>query len=160
MAVAERVWFVVSLVTTPCLNPAFVSLSEALRARPVNVVPLRTATVTWPRLTFALDAPPDWPPAPALLAGVVADAGGATVFGFGAGVSSPPPNTDRPTTTAPTTIAAPRATRPATAANQDPPPPPRAAAPPPPRGAAPPPRAARPPAGGAPRAAGAGRARG
>src|SRR3954447_8484293 len=146
MAVAERVWFVVSLVTTPCLNPAFVSLSEALRARPVNVVPLRTATVTWPRLTFALDAPPDWPPAPALLAGVVADAGGATVFGFGAGVSSPPPNTDRPTTTAPTTIAAPSATRPA--------PRPPAGRPPPPR---PPPA---PPAGGPPRAAGAGRARG
>src|SRR6476469_6599216 len=31
---------------TPCLKPALVSLSEALRARPLKVVPFRTATVT------------------------------------------------------------------------------------------------------------------
>src|SRR3954447_11534676 len=98
MAVAERVWFVVSFVTTPGLKPALVSLSDALRASPVNVVPLSTATVTWPRLTRVeagelLPEPPPPPPAPAV---VVAAAGGATVFGFGAGpfVSSPPRNTN------------------------------------------------------------------
>src|SRR3954469_17138300 len=98
MAVAERVWFVVSLVTTPCLNPARVSLSEALRARPVNVVPFRTATVTWPRLTFAPAAP--LAALASLAAGVVAAAGGATVLGFGAGLLSLPPRTNTPTRTA------------------------------------------------------------
>src|SRR3954454_2248891 len=88
IAVAERVWFVVSFVTTPGWKPAFVSLSDALRARPVNVVPLRTATRTWRRLTFAVDAPPELALLPA--AGVVADAGGATVLGVGVALPPPP----------------------------------------------------------------------
>src|SRR5919197_491523 len=98
MAVADRVWFVVSFVTTPGLKPAFVSLSDALRARPVNVVPFRTATVTWPRLTFAGDGAAGCaPPAPAV---VDADAGGATVFGFAAGFGwSLPPKTKTATAT-------------------------------------------------------------
>src|SRR3954454_24054732 len=98
MAVADRVWFVVSFVTTPCWKPACLSLSDALRARPVNVVPLRTATLTRPRFTFAGAAPLE-----ALLsldAGVVADGAGATVFGLGAGLSSSPPRTNTPTSTA------------------------------------------------------------
>src|SRR3954454_3278649 len=83
-AVAERCWFVVSFVTVPGWKPAFVSLSDALRARPVNVVPLRTATRTLPRSTFAA------PVAPfdvfAVLVVRPAEAGGATVFGFAAGL--------------------------------------------------------------------------
>src|SRR4051794_17210601 len=105
MAVAERVWFVVSFVTTPCWKPACLSLSDALRARPVNVVPLRTATLTLLRLTFAGAAAPLealLPPA----AGVLADPAGATVFGLGAGVLSSPPRTDTPTTIAMTATAA------------------------------------------------------
>src|ERR1700750_3339361 len=95
MAVAERVWFVVSFVTTPGLKPALVSLSDALRASPVNVVPLSTATVTLPRLTFAAAPEPAafW----LFLAGVLADAGGATVFGTAGGLLSlPPPMTTKP----------------------------------------------------------------
>src|SRR3954469_25028364 len=82
-AVAERAWFVVSFVTTPGWKPAFVSLSDALRARPVNVVPFSTATVTWPRFTRPAPDAPAWLP---LAAGVVAAAGGATVLGLGAGL--------------------------------------------------------------------------
>src|SRR3954447_20344783 len=120
-AVAERAWFVVSFVTTPGWKPAFVSLSDALRASPVNVVPLRTATLTWPRLTLAGAAAPlllEALPAPAV---GDADPGGATVFGVAGGLSSLPPSTVNPTTTRPTTMAAPSAIMPASVPRERPP---------------------------------------
>src|SRR4051794_41920515 len=105
-AVAERAWFVVSFVTTPGWKPAFVSLSDALRASPVNVVPLRTATLTWPRLTLAGAAAPvllEALPAPAV---VDAGAGGAAGVGGAGGLSALPPGTGNPAHTRTTPMAA------------------------------------------------------
>jgi hypothetical protein len=45
LAAAPAAWLVASLVTTPSRNPLAMSVLAAARARPMTVVPLRTATV-------------------------------------------------------------------------------------------------------------------